>query len=109
MGNSIVHPTSLWSLPMDAERFDALARSLIALRTRRGTLGLVLGGTLGLLGLAESEADKRRNNRRQLQHRREVQSEKTGRRGKRGKRGKRRKKNSRCPAGDSTCPAHTKL
>ena len=59
---------------MDADRFDAMARSLVALRTRRGMLGAVLGGTLGLLGLAETAADKRRN--------------KKGGKGKKGKKGK---------------------
>lgn len=37
---------------MDGNRFDALAKTLIAATSRRRTLGGLLGGTLGLLGLA---------------------------------------------------------
>src|SRR5215213_1050363 len=44
---------------MDADRFDALSRSLTTARSRRGALASLLGGTLGLVGLAETEAKKK--------------------------------------------------
>ncbi|MCA9879664.1 MAG: hypothetical protein KC442_17850 [Thermomicrobiales bacterium] len=44
---------------MDDVRFDHIARSLHNLAPRRGALGLLLGGALGLAGLAESEAKKK--------------------------------------------------
>lgn len=40
---------------MESNRFDALAKTLIAGTNRRRTLSGLLGGTLGLLGLAASE------------------------------------------------------
>ena len=40
---------------MDGNRFDAIAKTLIAATSRRRTLGGLLGGTLGLLGLADPE------------------------------------------------------
>jgi hypothetical protein len=41
---------------MDADRFDAAARSLVHETTQRRTLGgLLVGGTLALLGLAQPE------------------------------------------------------
>jgi hypothetical protein len=43
---------------MDARRFDALSRALVARATRRGTLVSLLGGTLGLLGVAETAGKK---------------------------------------------------
>lgn len=52
---------------MDADRFDALSRSLLALRTRREMLGAVVGGTLGPFDLAETVADRHRNRRRRGQ------------------------------------------
>jgi hypothetical protein len=45
---------------MDDTRFDAFNRSLTNLRSRRGTLGALLGGTLGLLGLSETTAKKKK-------------------------------------------------
>jgi hypothetical protein len=45
---------------MDADRFDRLARSLTTGRSRRGALATLLGGALGLLGLAETAARKGR-------------------------------------------------
>lgn len=45
---------------MDATRFDRLARSLTAARSRRGAAGTLLGGALGLLGLADTAARKGR-------------------------------------------------
>ena len=45
---------------MDAERFDSLARVLHDARSRRGALAVLLGGTLGLLGRAETVAKKKR-------------------------------------------------
>jgi hypothetical protein len=41
---------------MDADRFDSLTRALTEARTRRGTLAALLGGTLGLRGLADVDA-----------------------------------------------------
>jgi hypothetical protein len=43
---------------MDATRFDTFTRSLTEVRSRRGALAALLGGTLGLLGLAETAAKK---------------------------------------------------
>lgn len=45
---------------MDSTRFDALTRSLTDPRSRRRTLVSLLGGTLGLLGLTETIAKKRK-------------------------------------------------
>jgi hypothetical protein len=47
---------------MDAHCFDTLTRSLTATRSRRGTLTALLGGTLGLLGLADTAATKGKGN-----------------------------------------------
>src|SRR5918993_4940418 len=44
--------------PADS-RFDRLTRSLTDARSRRGALGVLLGGTLGLLGLADTPARKK--------------------------------------------------
>jgi hypothetical protein len=44
---------------MDAETFDTLARSLRTNRSRRSTLVPLLGGALGLLTLAETDAKKK--------------------------------------------------
>jgi hypothetical protein len=41
---------------MDAEQFDTLARSLTDRRSRRGALASLLGGSLGLVGLTQTEA-----------------------------------------------------
>ena len=41
---------------MDANRFDTLTRSLTTTGSRRRALGAVLGGSLGLLGLAHPDA-----------------------------------------------------
>jgi hypothetical protein len=41
---------------MDVKRFDNMARALRATQPRRGVAGLLLGGALGLTGLAESQA-----------------------------------------------------
>jgi hypothetical protein len=43
---------------MDPSRFDTLARSLTEVRSRRGALSTLLGGALGLLGLADTAAKK---------------------------------------------------
>ncbi len=43
---------------MDAARFDRLARSLTDRRSRRGALAAVVGGALGVAGLAETDAKK---------------------------------------------------
>ena len=66
---------------MDANRFDSLARSLTVARSRRGAVGSLLAGTLGLLGLAEAVAKKK---------------------GK-GKKGKGKKKKDRCKKGEKRC------
>jgi len=41
---------------VDDSRFDAIAKAFGSLASRRLTLGVLLGGTLGRLGLAETEA-----------------------------------------------------
>jgi hypothetical protein len=43
---------------MDATQFDNMAKALRSLTTRRLTLGALLGGALGLPGLADAEAAK---------------------------------------------------
>jgi hypothetical protein len=45
-------------------RFDDMTKVLGSLQTRRLTLGAVLGGTLGALGLAEAEAAKKKKKRK---------------------------------------------
>lgn len=44
---------------MDDVRFDQVARSLRGVAPRRGALGLLMGGALGLTGLAGSDAKKK--------------------------------------------------
>jgi hypothetical protein len=44
---------------MDSDRFDTITRALTDTRSRRGALGAFLGGTLGLLGLADTAARKK--------------------------------------------------
>jgi hypothetical protein len=44
---------------MDPIRFDTLTRSLTAARSRRAALAALLGGSLALLGLADSTAKKK--------------------------------------------------
>jgi hypothetical protein len=44
---------------MDAEHLDILVRFFTEPRSRRGTLAAVLGGTLALVGLAETAAKKK--------------------------------------------------
>jgi hypothetical protein len=45
---------------MDADRFDTLARSLTAARSRRGALAAALAGVLGTRGLNSGEAKKKK-------------------------------------------------
>ena len=45
---------------MDVDRFDTLARTLSGTRSRRDALSTFVGGTLGLLGLADAVAKKRK-------------------------------------------------
>ena len=45
---------------MHAIRFDSLTRSLTTAGSRRGALGALLVGTLGLLGLVDAAARKGR-------------------------------------------------
>jgi hypothetical protein len=50
---------------METDRFAALALSLTAPRSRRGTLALTIGGPLGLLGLHPTAAKKKKKKRGQ--------------------------------------------
>ena len=43
---------------MESARFDSLARAVVAARTRRHALTVLVGGTLGLLELTETSANK---------------------------------------------------
>jgi hypothetical protein len=45
---------------MDPHRFDTLTRSLTETRSRRGALAVVLGSSLGLLGLADAAAKNKK-------------------------------------------------
>ena len=45
---------------MDGTRFDSLTRILTDSRSRRGALASLLGGTLGLVGLTQTEARKKK-------------------------------------------------
>ncbi len=45
---------------MEETRFDEMTKVLGSLKTRRLTLGGLLGGALGTLGLAEAEAKKKK-------------------------------------------------
>ena len=58
------HTASRKGSSMDDTRFDDLLRSLSSLSSRRGALGLLLGGPLAVLGLAETEARKRKKRKR---------------------------------------------
>lgn len=49
---------------MDGERFDTLARILSRSRSRRGIVGLWLGGTLGILGHIPTVAKKRKKKKK---------------------------------------------
>src|SRR5215212_1499153 len=49
---------------MDGSRFDSLARALHEVRSRRGTFASLLGGTVGLLGLAETTAKKKKKKKK---------------------------------------------
>jgi hypothetical protein len=49
---------------MDEQRFDALTRSLTRAHARRGALVAVLGGALGLLGLAETTAKHKKRKKK---------------------------------------------
>ena len=51
---------------MDADRIDAIAKVLISETSRRRTLGGLLGGTLGLLGLTEREHARARSGKCKL-------------------------------------------
>jgi hypothetical protein len=48
---------------MDESGFDALTRAFTNARSRRGALSALLGGTVGLLGLADTTARKHRSHR----------------------------------------------
>ena len=49
---------------MDGSRFDALARTLHEVRSRRGAFAPLLGGAQGLLGLAETTAKKKKKKKK---------------------------------------------
>ena len=49
---------------MDGARFDTLTRFLTEARSRRGTLVALLGGTLSLVGLAETSAKKKKHKKK---------------------------------------------
>src|SRR5215216_3656597 len=49
-GHQVVCSATLRSLPMDANRFDAIAKDLTRSTSRRRTLGALLGGALTGLG-----------------------------------------------------------
>src|SRR5687767_984207 len=49
---------------MDGEGFDRFARALDEARSRRGAFASLLGGTLGLLGLAETGAKKHKKKKK---------------------------------------------
>lgn len=49
---------------MDETRVDSLARAVTAMQSRRGTLAALLGGTLGLLALTESDAKKKKGKKK---------------------------------------------
>jgi len=49
---------------LDAHRFDTLARSLSFTGSRRTALAALLGGTLGLLSLADTAAKKGKNRKK---------------------------------------------
>src|SRR5215212_8860240 len=55
---------SLEDHDMDGSRFDALARALHEVRSRRGAFASLLGGTVGLLGLAETTAKKKKKKKK---------------------------------------------
>ena len=49
---------------MEADRFDTLTRHLSGTHSRRGALTGLLGGTLGLVGLTEASARKRKKHKK---------------------------------------------
>jgi hypothetical protein len=49
---------------VEETRFDEMTKVLGSLKTRRLTLGALLGGALGTLGLAEAEAAKKKKKRK---------------------------------------------
>ena len=63
---------------MDDDRFDEMAKSLIAATSRRRTVGALLGGVVGLIGLAEVGSSRRRKN--SARRRKEAKKEKLGKR-----------------------------
>jgi len=76
---------------MDPNRFDTLARSLTDARSRRAALASLLGGTLGLLGLAETSAKNRTGN--------DVHGE--------GKKKKKKKKKKKAPVPTTQTPVES--
>src|SRR3954452_24323405 len=49
---------------MDPHRFDILSRELSRTLSRRGTMAALMGGTLGLLGLAETTAKHKKHKKK---------------------------------------------
>ena len=49
---------------MESDRFDALLRRLTQARSRRGAVTALVGGVLGLAGLAETTAKKRKKKKK---------------------------------------------
>lgn len=49
---------------MDGKRFDHVTRALHSAAPRRGILGLMLGGGVGLLGLTETQAKRRKKRKK---------------------------------------------
>ncbi|MCA9879998.1 MAG: hypothetical protein KC442_19520 [Thermomicrobiales bacterium] len=70
---------------MDGKQFDHVARALQADHPRRGVAGLLLGGVLGLAGLAESQAKGGKG------------------KGGKGKKKKRKKKQTTCMKAAANC------
>lgn len=76
---------------MDGERFDSVARALQSGRPRRSVVGLLLGGALGLAGLATSDAKGGKGGKGKGK-------------GKKGKKGKgKHKKPTTCMKAAATC------
>ena len=63
---------------MDESGFDALTRAFTNARSRRGALSALLGGTVGLLGLADTTARKHGASARPRNRVRRVKKRKHG-------------------------------
>ena len=65
---------------MDTNRLDTVAGMLAAAGSRRAALGVLLGSTLGVLGLAEIEASRKHRHHQQQRHRADAKTKTTKRR-----------------------------